>query len=279
MKRKILLSLCIFIGLNFVVNAQTFFSEDFNNQLSGWMNESLDGDTNIWYIDTTMGVTDPFAFNFSWNGNPFTPDDILVTPAIDLTSATGSITLAFDCRAGSDTTYFAEHYAVYVVTSNSAADIINATPVIEETLDMQHALGVVNKTIDISSFAGQTVYVAFRHFSCTDQWLLGIDNILITGPGGATTSITDRSTFNGFGVYPNPIAKTGHITLFLEKSSVVNFKVSNLLGETLYYENKENINAGRHQFSFNGKDFSAGIYNVTVSVDGKTFTKKVIISE
>lgn len=38
--------------------------------------------------------------------------------------------------------------------------------------------------IDLSNYAGQDVYIAFRHFNCTDMYRINIDDIrLSTTPG------------------------------------------------------------------------------------------------
>ena len=51
------------------------------------------------------------------------------------------------------------------------------TPVFEETLSDPQLMLV--KSVDVSAFAGQTVYLTFRHFNCTNQYVLLVDNVSI----------------------------------------------------------------------------------------------------
>ncbi|MBQ6116337.1 MAG: choice-of-anchor J domain-containing protein, partial [Oscillospiraceae bacterium] len=102
-----------------------------------------------------------------------TPDNWAVSPAIDLSGVTGPVSLSFYAK-GQDPAYPAEHFAVYVGTS---ADI--------GAMDMVVAESVANApwqqyTADLSAYAGQSqVYVAIRHFNCTDMFMLDVDWVQI----------------------------------------------------------------------------------------------------
>ena len=67
---------------------------------------------------------------------------------------------------------------VYIVTTgNTQADITSATPIFTEILPSG---GIMHsRSVNISAFAGQQVYLAFRHDSCTDENWLTIDDIII----------------------------------------------------------------------------------------------------
>jgi len=55
------------------------------------------------------------------------------------------------------------------------------------------------KQVDISNYAGQTIYIAFRHFNSTDNFLLIIDDVSIS-----LTTATDEILTESVAVYPNP---------------------------------------------------------------------------
>ena len=92
-----------------------------------------------------------------------------------------------------DAGYAAEHYAVYASTGgNAATDFVN--PLMEETLTAKSEVlypeavrgsrtqGTwYQKTVQLP--AG-TKYVAFRHFDCTDQFWLNVDDVKISEDGG-----------------------------------------------------------------------------------------------
>jgi hypothetical protein len=148
----------------------------------GWTFVDADGDgfgwewsqTNSTEMDAYRG--EYFLFSKSYdNGTSaaLTPDNWAVSPAIDLRGVTGPVTLSLYAK-GQDAAYADEHFAVYVGTS---ADI--------GAMDMVVAESVANApwqqyTADLSAYAGQSqVYVAIRHFNCTDMFMLDVDWVQI----------------------------------------------------------------------------------------------------
>ena len=195
-KRIIILGLLISASF---AQAQIFFSDDFNDgNVDGWTNIDNDADptmtpgvdADLWYAaDTYAGfvtgsdgaaaVSHSLAYDYSasdWVS--LNPNNFLISPSIDLSSALPSdLKLKFDAGSGQATGFHAEHYAVYVTTSNTITDIEAATPVFEETLPIGEQM--FSHVIDISSYSGQTVYVTIRHFNCTGQFVLLIDNVVV----------------------------------------------------------------------------------------------------
>jgi hypothetical protein len=78
-------------------------------------------------------------------------------------------------------------------------------------------------------------------------------------------------------VYPNPVKDVAKVSVNLTKSANVTVDVTNLVGKQVMSLNKGNMNAGSQQFSIDASNFSAGIYFVTVIVDGQKFTQKMIV--
>lgn len=174
--------------------AQTHFSDDFNDvNLTGW--SSTDDDVNtppasgtnfdIWYAADMSAAFAQFgsgsAVSRSWANNVvYTPNNFLVSPAIDLTAAPGAgLSLLWQVGSIESTasTWYQEHYAVYVSTSSTPATMIATTPVYEETLSAGET--VFARTVDLSAYAGQTIYVMFRHYNCTDENALVLDNVVV----------------------------------------------------------------------------------------------------
>jgi len=171
---------------------QTHFSDDFNDgNLTGWTSVDNDADPttspnyDLWY---TANFSSYFAANGagsavsrSWasiNGasTALHPNNFLISPAINLTaaSATG---LSLQFKTGSIEAAFPdEHYAVYVTTSADPAVIITTTPVFEETLPSD---GMFAHLVNMSAYAGQTVYITFRHFNTVDMNTLLLDDVFV----------------------------------------------------------------------------------------------------
>ena len=118
-----------------------------------------------------------------------TPDNYLVSPA--KAEYTG---ISFWACA-QDASYAAEHYGVAVSTAGntSASDF---TIVQEWTMTAKgdgamsigrdgqtRAQGAwYQKTVDLSAYAGQDIWVAIRHFNCNDQFILNVDDITLGTP-------------------------------------------------------------------------------------------------
>lgn len=180
--KKVLLSAAA-VALTLSAGAQTYFSEDFSGGTLGQFSSiDNDSDGNEWAVADVSGninSTDNSAISNSWTSGsgPLTPDNILVTTnAIDLTGASGTITLTW--KAGNvETTnnWWEENYDVIVSTGNTVGNITGATPVFNEVLPSGGAM--LDRSVDVSAYAGQMVYLSFRHYNCTDENFLIIDDV------------------------------------------------------------------------------------------------------
>jgi hypothetical protein len=179
MKKALLLLPMLLAMFSLSVNAQiTVFSEGFEDGVlpAGWTNIDADNDGNTWVHNSTTFVdgheSDGAFVSFSkLNGAALTPDNWLVTPAIPLA---GNSTLTFWRMSSFSTPQ--EHYGIFVSTT-SATDLTSFTQVFEETLPSYHWM---EKTVDLSAYAGQTVYIAFRHYNCTNLLAFILDDITVT---------------------------------------------------------------------------------------------------
>ena len=136
-----------------------------------------------------------------------TPDNWLISPQMQLTAGNNYTLTWYD--GAIDATYYDEHYAVYVSTTGAGISNFTATtPVFQTTLTTAN---YTLRTVDLSAYAGQNIYIAFRHYNSTDVFWLKIDDISITETGGTTptqqytvTVVSDNPTMgsvSGGGVY------------------------------------------------------------------------------
>jgi hypothetical protein len=78
--------------------------------------------------------------------------------------------------------------------------------------------------------------------------------------------------------YPNPFNPMSSIEFNLPKSANVKIMVNDLLGREVVELTNLNYSAGKHTVSFDGKNFSSGIYFYTMYLDGAKFeTKKMML--
>ena len=101
-----------------------------------------------------------------------TPDNWLITPRMTI-PATGEYVLDYYVAA-QDPAYPADKYGVYVSTTGT--DPANFTQVFTEVLSSStFAL----RTVNLFAYNGQNIYIAFRHFDCTDNFLMKIDDVKV----------------------------------------------------------------------------------------------------
>ncbi len=164
----------------------TFFTENFESgTLSGWTTIDNDGDSYNWVNSANLGgqahTGSYCAQSESWkqSDGALTPDNWLISPAIDLSSAAGTVLLEWYIAA-QDQSWPSEHYKVMVSTSGTS--ITNFTDnVYEETVQAGGPDGYNywKRTADLSSYNGQTIHVAFVHCNCTDMFRINLDDISV----------------------------------------------------------------------------------------------------
>lgn len=232
--RKILLGIAL-LSVSFVAQSQVIFSEDFEGGTAfadGWTVIDVNTDGDQWQVLDLTG----FGTIFDAQGyvalssstipgqTGFSPDNILISPAIDLSSTTGMINLKFKVGSEMSTASgkYGEFLSVYLVTDASQANILATTPVHSQALSQGATL--ITYTIDVSTFIGQSgVKIAFRHHNCTDLSAIFLDDISIEKN---TAGISQKEVHNL--IYPNPVKDEVQFQL---NENIESISVYNLSGE------------------------------------------------
>ncbi|AFL81335.1 Cleaved Adhesin Domain protein [Aequorivita sublithincola DSM 14238] len=265
--KKITLMAALFAG--FAMTAQTtFFSDDFNDEdVSDWTLYDEDGDGNSWAdifeVTDTDGnpVTPVSLISRSWQSFPLTPDNWIVSPAIDLTTANGDVQLTWKVQAAA-AEWDNENYSVYVATSSDLADLESATVTFTEVYDDPNDEGTqYERSLDLSSLAGETVYLAFRHHDVTDKDFLSIDDVMVTGVLAVGTN-----EFKGFkySVANNQLSLSANTSI--EKVAIYNMLGQQVVSQKLSSDN-ETVNLSGLQ---------SGVYIATVSINGASKSFKIV---
>ena len=147
-----------------------------------WNNIDNDGDGYSWQHGASYfgsqhahSGSDFFASaSYINNVGALTPDNWLVTPQLQLTTGNNYTLTWYD--AAMDTSYYQEHYSVYVSTTGNTVSNFTATPVFTTTLTTP---SYTLRSVDLSAYAGQNIYIAFRHNTTNQYWLL-LDDITVT---------------------------------------------------------------------------------------------------
>ena len=102
------------------------------------------------------------------------PDNWMILPAMTIPSE-GGLILSWWAR---DYQY-AENYGVFIGTEGTVEALSASSPVQTYTTDGSSTYS--KKSIDLTPYAGQTIYIAFRHYNVTDMYWLMIDDIRVGG--------------------------------------------------------------------------------------------------
>ncbi len=262
MKKILLIALAI-ATVN-TASAQIYEAND-STAFSSWTSYDLDSDGNGFIAAEDFNGMSAISFSYDNASGPLTPDNLFVSPAIDL--STGSSLMLNYTVTAIDQGWVAEKYAIYIVNNVAALATGNfPAPVTEEIL----TTGVLTRNIDISAQAdGQsTVYVVLRHYDCTDQFAIGFDNLNITGD---FASVEDNKVAIS-SAYPNPTVDVLNINVTEEVASL---KVLNLEGKVVI--NNNSVNSSVINLDVNELAPGMYVYEVTTkdgAVARETFVKK-----
>ncbi len=184
--KKITFLLILFTSLS--ISAQsTVWIDDFNDEdASDWTLIDSDGDGRNWadqfQVDDNTGnpVTPVSLISRSWEFGALTPDNWAISPAINLSGASGTITVDYITQVSANV-WDEETYSIHVGTSSDPAVLINSSFSLTETLgDAGDTGSPVNHSFDISGLAGEAqVYIAFRHWNTTNQDFISIDDVAV----------------------------------------------------------------------------------------------------
>ena len=140
-----------------------------------WTNVDADNDGYAWtFNEDYTGIEAGSALSYSYLNATYsavTPDNWFISPKLH---APASSNITMEWTVQSAPSYPAEHYGVYVsttTTDTSAFTMVNEWTITNGAQEQ--------KVLDLSAYAGQDIYVAFRHHDCTDQYVLMIDDVEI----------------------------------------------------------------------------------------------------
>lgn len=226
-----------------------------------WTIIDNDGDGNNWTPREFGGSHGDWVLSSaSWiSPSPVFPDNWFVSPQRAI--STGDI-LKWKVKA-QDQAWVSEKYQVVVSTTDMNVASFT-TQVFEETMVVGD---YVARTVDLSSFAGQNVYVAFNHYDCSDWFMLNIDEVVMPG---APVGINNIDSNHPVTIYPNPSNGVVNINNVTGAKLVI----LNVIGEEVY--TIENAN------QFNTVDFSEfgmGTYFVKVVTSTETSTHVIAITK
>jgi len=253
----------------------TLFEDNFDNQSyetnfppAGWLLIDQDEDTNNWYWGFYAQDNDGYLLSRSFlNPNALTPDNWIITPQINLVSVpTGElIFLTFTvCPTATTPQYRTEHYGVFISTTGTNPS--DFTMVYEETLlETMTNWEWLDRSIDISSFKGENIYIAFRHWNVTDKDRVAINDLLVYSQSDA--SVGSASMLN-VSVHPNPASEFVKIEGVSDASVDIYSLNGTLVYSTIVKKSNSKVNVA---------DLPSGLYTIMVQSGEQVAIQKLLI--
>lgn len=145
----------------------TTFFYDFNTNLDDFTLVDADGDGHHWkLVDGTLA-------SYSWeNGAILYPNNYIYT--IQAYSITANSKLTYKVQAAN----YPDHYAVV-----ASEDGINFNILFEEDY---LSYTQISREVDLKDYAGKNLYLGFRHFNCSNQYAVYIDDFQLTDGSSKT---------------------------------------------------------------------------------------------
>ena len=189
------------------------YNEGFENGLGCWTTVNGSTDGNPWNAQgsfsspaITPHTGNGMAASWSWNNSAMHANAWLISPKFVLPNTTEGLTLTWWERANP---YYSDSYSVVLsTTTNDTAAFTTVIRPYDTT-----AGEWTQQTVDLSAYAGQSIYIAFHHVDYNMNYLL-IDDIALTGGSTPTESLTINLSINNPALGTiNPLPGTYHVAL------------------------------------------------------------------
>lgn len=145
---------------------------------AGWSVLDKDGDGHTWvWEDDSMWS---YSYRSSYGGT-LTPEDYLISPAITIPENAEQVDLSFTISVYKS--YYEEKYRIVVSEEPITLENCQEAEVVRDWTMMTEAHTGLNyqlESADLSAYAGKTIYVAFVHGDCSDNYALVMQSVKVT---------------------------------------------------------------------------------------------------
>ena len=147
-----------------------FALDEYESYIGDFWVYDADEDGNNWGLAYSSSAQDDaciYSFSYSSQTGGITPDNYIGTPDVPLKGV-----LRFTVWGTSDS--WPDTYMVYAMVGENLYPLFDA--------DQQTTAAHKDVEIDLSQFNGEIGCIVFRHYNCTDQYAIYIDDIFIGDP-------------------------------------------------------------------------------------------------
>jgi len=238
-----------------------------------WQAVDADGDGFGWTIvtndDQDLGLDGANAiasYSYISGEGALSPDNYLITPQVTL----GENEVLYYAVRSLHHNYSEEVYTILVSTTGSAVDDFTEE-VFRDTLEFVNEWQA--RTVDLSAYAGQTIYLAFRHHGTTDLVGFLLDAIKLPGdvicePFGVGVDELNKVESS---LFPNPASNQVNITSTLQGAATVS--VFDALGRVVI---ENNVHLSQNAFTQNISTLNRGVYTIQIRTDNQVATQRFV---
>lgn len=251
-----------------LVEGAESFEADTENLPECWQAIDADGDGFNWglIVSTDVafdGTVAAVSYSFD-NGtvSPLTPDNYLITPHLNIQEGDSLYYVVRTLDGG----WPAEKYSVLVSTTGTAVEDFT-DEVFTEVLESASYEG---RTVDLTEYAGQAIYIAFRHFDSTDNFGFALDAIALPGVNCNPDAVTELDKVESH-LFPNPATDNLNITSSLQGAATV--RVFDAIGRVVI---ENNVNLSQTTYTQNISSLENGIYTIQISTSDKVATQRFV---
>jgi hypothetical protein len=135
---------------------------------------------------------------------------------------------------------------------------------------------------DLSSLAGQSIFIVFRYYMNTTEMglFLNIDDIFVGNRSAIGIQPISSNVPQVFALrqnYPNPFNPVTYIEFDLPKDKFVNLIVFNSLGQEVKTLVNQDLKAGSYKVDFNAGYLPSGVYYYRITAGDFVKTNKMIL--
>ncbi|MCD6069179.1 MAG: hypothetical protein K0S33_4005 [Bacteroidetes bacterium] len=277
-----------------VAAVQTGFIEGFESITvpnADWSVDNSNGGPG-WEQTNTVGSTGTNSMKIDNFNNTATSVETFYTPAYNLAAingATPTVSFTFKVAHQRRTTTASEKLQVFSSTNcgQTWTQRYNKTGSSLATVAGANASSFVpsgssqwrTETVTIAALVAQTNVMfkfVFTSGAAGATNNIYIDDINISNSPNSLNTIAESQL--NLNVFPNPSNGNVHVAFELKEKQAVKLELVDMLGRTIETAVNSSLPNGSYEYSFgSAQKLSSGIYFSKLSVDGKVYTRKVIV--
>lgn len=278
----------IIVNHNTAQYSTPVYSEGFETATvpgTDWNIKNTNSGSNTWQITNTAAATGTNSVRILNTSTSVGHVDELLGPSIDMTQISGTTpTLTFKVAHAQKTAASADKLQFYVSTNCGQSWVLRkaltgaslSTAGVVATSFVPNASQWVTQSVNLNGYTTQTnLYYMFR-FTSDGGNNIYIDDINLSGTQvGIEDEIANNLNFN---VFPNPSTENTTISFDLIDKLNVDLRVLDVVGREVSVIYSGNLNNGEYKYNVSEHaKLAAGVYFVKLTVDNRTFTKKLIV--